>query len=220
MMGSGRRALGLLLAFSLAVALGLGSSAATPVYRIPDNCKRLECPSYTVVHSQADFEIRRYQSVLWMSTPPLNSTSYTDATGRGFSMLFSYIQGKNSKGAVIEMTAPVMVDVEPSTGPFCNSSFAVHLYMPKQYQQGKPPLSSEVIPTRLPVHRYAAVRRFGGFMNDSNIAPQVSLLRTSLKGSPWQASLAKTRGGGYTLAGYNSPFEYKNRVNEVLLWFD
>ncbi|KAK4785697.1 hypothetical protein SAY86_002386 [Trapa natans] len=212
-------ALGLLLALSIAVALGFGSAATATVYGIPDNCKRLECPSYTVVHSQADFEIRKYQTALWMSGPPLKSTSYTDASNRGFFTLFGYIQGRNSRGAMIEMTAPVMVDVDPSTEPFYNS-FSVHFYMPRQYQEGQPPLSGEVSPRRLPTNRYAAVRRFGGFMDDSNIAPQVSMLRASVKGSPWEASLEKTSGGGYTVAGYNSPFEYMDRVNEVLIWFN
>lgn len=139
-----------------------------------------------------------------------------------FFRIFAYIQGKNDRGAKIDMTAPVLVDVNPSAGPFCNSSFTVHFYLPGQYQQGPPPLSGQARPTRLPPLRYAAVRRFGGFMDDSNIAPQVSASRSSLEGTPWEASLEKKPGGsdGYSVAGYNSPFEYKDRVNEVLLWFD
>ncbi|KAI6686756.1 hypothetical protein NL676_032669 [Syzygium grande] len=193
-------------------------------YGEPANCKRIECAPYRVVLARPEFEIRRYGSASWISTTPINSSSYDDAVRRGFDILFSYIQGNNKRGAKLDMTAPVLVHIFPSTGPFCNSSFVVHFYVPKKYQPD-PPLSDRVRPVKLPGrHSYAAVRRFGGFMNDSNIPTQVSALEKSLKA-------AKGNGGGtlrnhrrgtawYSVAGYNSPFEYENRVNEVILWLD
>ena len=54
------------------------------------NCKRLECAPYEVVHSQKDYEIRSYTTSMWISTPPLNSSSYKDAVGRGFNMWKSH----------------------------------------------------------------------------------------------------------------------------------
>lgn len=118
----------------------------------------------------------------------------------------------------IEMTAPVLVDISPSTGPFCNSSFTVHFYMPQKYQE-EPPLSDQVHPERWPQLRYAATRRFGGFMNDSNIPMEASALKKSLKGTAWESKVA-ARGSNYTVAGYNSPLEYENRIIEVMLLFD
>ncbi|KAJ9710007.1 hypothetical protein PVL29_001467 [Vitis rotundifolia] len=184
------------------------------------NCKRLECAPYEVVHSQKDYEIRSYTTSMWISTPPLNSSSYKDAVGRGFNILFAYIQGNNNQRAKIDMTAPVLVDIFPSTGPSCNSSFIMYFYVPTKYQNN-PPLSAQAHQVKLPKHKYAAVRRFGGFMDDSNIPTQALALRRSLKGTPWETSIStKNRALTYSVAGYNSPFEYENRVNEVIFWFD
>ncbi|KAF8400073.1 hypothetical protein HHK36_015948 [Tetracentron sinense] len=207
----------LLLVFILSVFLK-GEAMA---YEKPLNCRGLECAPYVVIHSQKDLEIRSYTKAIWMSTPPINSSSYKEAVDIGFNSLFAYIQGKNHQRAKIEMTAPVLVDLFPSAGPFCYSSFAVHFYVPQKYQKN-PPLSDQVHPARLPKYRFAAVRQFGGFMNDTNIPLQASALKKSLKGTPWES--AKHGGVGdplpYSVAGYNSPYEYENRVNEVMLWFD
>lgn len=90
MMGWSRLSIGLFLALVFAVAVRSAGAAAGVVkgryYGVPDNCKRLECPSYAVVHSQVEFEIRKYQSALWMSTPLLNSSSYDEDAARGFNM--------------------------------------------------------------------------------------------------------------------------------------
>lgn len=219
-----------LLIFAVAAALltpeekagceGKGASG----YGEPANCRRLECAPYRVVLSRSEFEIRRYRSASWISTPPVNSSSYEYAVRRGFDILFSYIQGNNKQGAKLDMTAPVLVHVFPSTGPFCNSSFVVHFYVPKKYQPD-PPLSDQVRPVKLPGrHSYAGVRRFGGFMNDSNIPAQVSALEKSLEAAKGNDSSTLRKHhrvtAWYSVAGYNSPFEYENRVNEVILWFD
>ncbi|KAK9276892.1 hypothetical protein L1049_006429 [Liquidambar formosana] len=72
-----------------------------------------------------------------------------DALTKGFSILFAYIQGNNNQAAKIDMTAPVLVDVRPSTGPYCkSSSFEVHFYVPQKYQNDAP-LSNETHPVRL-----------------------------------------------------------------------
>ncbi|XP_059633456.1 uncharacterized protein LOC132276162 [Cornus florida] len=146
--------------------------------------------------------------------PPINCTSYKDAVGRGFNSLFAYIQGSNDQAAKIDMTKPILVDVYPSTGPFCNSSFVMHFYVPQKYQKS-PPLSVHARPVRLPRHKYAAVRRFGGFVDDTNIATQALALKRSLKDNPWGSQSAVP----FSVAGY-SPYEYENRVNEVILWCD
>ncbi|XVF02133.1 hypothetical protein REPUB_Repub04eG0149600 [Reevesia pubescens] len=86
-----------------------------------------------------------------------------------------------------------------------------------------PPKSVEAHPVKLPQHKFAAVRRFGGFMDDSNISAQMSALKKSLKDTAWESSIPNKHSGDsqlYSAASYNSPFEYENRVNEVMLWFD
>ncbi|KAF6160100.1 hypothetical protein GIB67_018880 [Kingdonia uniflora] len=157
----------------------------------PSNCGHLECAPYEVIHSQNEMEIRSYKNSNWMSTSPINSTSYKQASNLGFNALFTYIQGKNHRGVKIEMTAPVLVDIFPSTGPFCNSTFIVHFYLPKKFQKDTPG-SDYVHKIRSPGHQYAAVQRFGGFMDDTNVPLQASALKKSLKGSPWESVIANT----------------------------
>ncbi|MBA0862509.1 hypothetical protein Goshw_009446 [Gossypium schwendimanii] len=137
--------------------------------------------------------------------------------------LFAYIRGNNDAAVKMNMTAPVLVNIHPRTGHLQNSTYVVHFYMPQKFQRN-PPLSAEAQPVELPQHKYAAVRRFGGFMDDSNISVQLSALKKSLKDTGRDKSSASNQHSGrallYSAAGYNSPFEHENRVNEVMLWFD
>ncbi|KAA8529989.1 hypothetical protein F0562_034407 [Nyssa sinensis] len=192
-MSSVGKGFGLVLLVMALSLFGLPQPCEGKGYEEPLNCKHLECAPYRVIHSLKDFEIRNYRNATWMSTPPINSSSYKDAVGRGFNILFAYVQGKNHEAAKIDMTAPVLVDIYPSTGPFCNSSFVVYFYVPKKYQK-KPPASDEARPVKLPRHQYGAVRRFGGFMDDTNIATEALALKKSLRGTPWEAATAHKMG--------------------------
>ncbi|XP_072960894.1 uncharacterized protein [Typha angustifolia] len=198
------------------------SDGSIAAYGKPPSCDKFECPSYQVVHYQDGLEIRSYKKAIWMSTPLVNSSSFMTAVDSGFMSLFNYIQGNNKQNARIEMTAPVLIDVHPSEGPFCNSSFVARFFVP-QKNQNNPPLSDQVHPETWPKQSYAAVRRFGGFMDDSNIAVEAAALRKSLEGTQWNSAVEKNmmkNPSVYTVAGYNSPFEIENRANEVMLLFD
>ncbi|KAH7849327.1 hypothetical protein Vadar_016355 [Vaccinium darrowii] len=232
-MGSVGKESGLVvILMAMAMAL-LGSmlcegKADSKGFEEPLNCKKLECPPYQVIETQKDFEIRSYTSARWVSSTQRNSTSFKDGSSKGFKILFYYFLGKNKQAATIDMTAPVFVDINPSnaSGLSSNSSYIVYFYLPQKYQKSPPPppLSDQVRPVTLPKYKYAAVRRFGGFLKNINITSQVTALKKSLKGTPSESAIAKTYGTGavvpYTVAGYNSPFEYVNRVNEVMFWFD
>lgn len=120
------------------------------------------------------------------------------------------------------MTAPVITEVSPSDGPFCESSFVVSFYVPKVNQADPPPAKG------LHVQRwnetYIAVRQFGGFVSDANIGSEAAALDESLFGTKWAAAISKSRGPGspstYTVAQYNAPFEFDDRVNEIWFLFD
>ncbi|KAH9298720.1 hypothetical protein KI387_030402, partial [Taxus chinensis] len=171
------------------------------------SCKSIECPAYDIIEQGEGYEIRRYNHTLWMSTSPIPNISFVNATRTGFLRLFDYIQGKNDEHAKVPMTAPVLTDILPSTGPFCESSFAVSFYVPTKFEKA-PPKAEESLALeqkRWDV-RYAAVRRFGGFVSDYNVGEEASKLQVSLSGSPWEPSLSL-----YSVAQYNSPFEYDGR---------
>ncbi|KAK1270106.1 hypothetical protein QJS04_geneDACA020977 [Acorus gramineus] len=135
--------------------------------------------------------------------------------------LFAYIRGDNQQAMIIPMTIPVLVHIVPSTVPSRISSYTVQFYMPEICQKYSPPLSSQVHPERCPKNeRYVAVRRFEGFMDDSNIAPQAAKLATDLKGTQWEGCATTAAISGYVVAGYNSPFEFLGRTNEVMFMFN
>lgn len=138
--------------------------------------------------------------------------------------MFSYIEGNNTEGTKVEMTAPVLVDISNMTGPFCNSSFVMNFYLPKK-NQANPPGSNLVSPVMWPSMKYShvAIRRFGGMMEDNSIiAKEAAMLMNSLKGSEWEEAVMtamKARKNGYSVAGYNSPFEIVGRINEIFFMF-
>ncbi|CAN4104331.1 unnamed protein product [Withania somnifera] len=116
------------------------------------------------------------------------------------SQLFVYIQGKNNYQETIEMTVPVITQVKPSDGPFCASSFVVSFYVPKN-QPNPPPAKA-----------------------DDDIPKQAAALSASIAGTKWAAAIDKSQAADnntmYTVAGYKSPFEFKNRINEIWFTFD
>ncbi|RAL44346.1 unnamed protein product [Cuscuta campestris] len=188
---------------------------------LPPTCERIECPIYYRIASGKDYEIRRYSSAVWMSTSPINGTSFVDATRTGFLRLFGYISGNNSYHKKIEMTAPVMTEVKPSDGPFCNSSFVVSFSVPKANQQDPP--QAESMHLQRWGKTYVAVRRFGGFVSDMNVGKEAEALSASLNGTEWLDAIKKSHAGEnttlYAVAQYNSPFEFLGRVNEIWLMF-
>ncbi|XWS39411.1 hypothetical protein CRYUN_Cryun18bG0052300 [Craigia yunnanensis] len=119
-------------------------------------------------------------------------------------------EGNNDQAVKMNMTVPILVNIHPSTGPLQNLSFVVHFYVPQKFQTN-PPKLPQAHPVKLPQHKFAAVGRFGGFMEESNIFAQTSALKKSHEATAWQSSIPNKHSGDslfYSAAGYNSPFEY------------
>ncbi|KAI9083109.1 hypothetical protein K1719_034842 [Acacia pycnantha] len=94
------------------------------------------------------------------------------------------------------MTAPVITEVEPSDRPFCEFSFVVSL----------------------------CTRKFDGLVKDSNVGEEAASLNASIAGTMWASAIEKSHRAGnasvYTVAQYNDPLDYDNRVNEIWFLFD
>ncbi|CAJ1932413.1 unnamed protein product [Sphenostylis stenocarpa] len=176
--------------------------------KIPPSCKKFECPSYDVTKEGNDYEIRRYNSPVFISNSPVSNISLVKATRVGVLRLFSYIHGNNTGKKVIKMTAPVISEVSNSGG---NSSIVVSFYVPKDNQKD-PPLANGLHVQRWKPS-YVAVRQFGGFVTDTNVWKEVAALNASIAATKWSAATHKS----FFVAQYNSPFELFNRVNEI--WF-
>ncbi|KAK6230873.1 hypothetical protein QUC31_002391 [Theobroma cacao] len=211
------------LVLSLLSNIGLlPETSKNTVGIFPPTCNRIECPSFDLIQVGNGYEIRRYNSTVWMSTSPIQDISLVDATRTGFLQLFNYIQGKNKYEQQVEMTAPVLTEVLPSDGPFCESSFTVSFYVPKVNQANPPP--AEGLHVQRWKSTYVAVRQFSGFVTDYNVAEEAAALQASLEGTAWSAAIEKTLKANatsvYTVAQYNSPFEFNDRVNEIWMLFD
>ncbi|KAL5064617.1 hypothetical protein RYX36_026354 [Vicia faba] len=175
-----------------------------------------ESPPYTVVHTESDFEIRLYQTSVWMSAPVVNTISFEKATWNGFHRLFQFIQGANLNFSRIPMTAPVLTTMVPGAGPLESQGYYVSFYLPLKFQADPPlPLPElDIKPYDFDGH-CVAVRKFSGFAKDERIVKEAEKLDSSLSRSPWGE--LKT-GRGYSIAQYNSPFRIAKRRNEV--WVD
>ncbi|XP_028755372.1 heme-binding protein 2-like [Neltuma alba] len=206
----------------LSLLLSLLLTSVSSLAKVPLTCKRIECPSYEVIHQGNGFEIRRYNSTAWASTSPIQDISLVQATRTGFRRLFDYIQGKNNYKQKIEMTAPVITEVSPIDGPFCESSFVVSFFVPKKNQANPPTAKDLHVQRWKPL--YAAVRQFGGFVRDSTVGEEAAALKASIAGTKWSSAIEESHRAGhasvYTVAQYNDPLEYDNRVNEIWFLFD
>ncbi|KAK6157459.1 hypothetical protein DH2020_011707 [Rehmannia glutinosa] len=184
----------------------------------PPTCNRIECPSYDVIHSGMG----------------LKSGGITPACGFPLSLLMTFplltpaelasfiLGGKNDNQQKIEMTAPVLTQVKPSDGPFCTSSFVISFYVPKENQATAP--SAKNLRLQKWGLTYVAVRQFSGFVMDDDVGKEAAALSASIAGTVWSDAVEKSHKGDntteYIVAQYNSPFEFKNRVNEIWLTFD
>ncbi|XP_010916749.1 uncharacterized protein [Elaeis guineensis] len=187
----------------------------------PPTCARVECPTFDVIDKGNAYEIRRYNSTVWMSTASMEGISFVNTTRTGFLQLFDYVKGKNENGTKMEMTAPVTTEVSTSKVP-PKESFVTSFYIGKRYQ-ANPPSARGLHPQKWSL-KYAAVRQFGGYATDAGVPLEAAALDASLKGSKWAPSVDKSRKANptvlYTVAQYSAPFRTSGRVNEIWMLFD
>ncbi|GAB4842757.1 hypothetical protein Ancab_012732 [Ancistrocladus abbreviatus] len=178
----------------------------------------IESPHYSVIHTESDFEVRLFRDSVWMSAP-VEDVSFEKATKFGFHRLFQYIQGANMNWSRIPMTKPVLTSIVPGAGPLHSSAYYVRFYLPLNFQETPPlPLAELNLKTTSWPSHCIAVRKFSGFARDSNIVTEAEKLSSSLSRSQWAYSTSSQSKYAYSIAQYDSPFQFIGRVNEV--WVD
>ncbi|XP_027915140.1 heme-binding protein 2-like [Vigna unguiculata] len=177
-------------------------------WNLPQSCKQNECPTYTVVEAGNGYEIRKYDSPVWISTPPIQNKSFVGATTNGFIRLFSYARGKNNQNKQIKLTAPVTSEVSFNGG---KPSIVVSFFVPLA-NQNNPALANGLSVKRWK-SKFVAVKQFGGFVTDSNVGRYVASLKASLGATKRSFTFGKS----FIIAQYDPPFKLTDRVNEV--WF-
>jgi hypothetical protein len=123
----------------------------------------------------------------------------------GFRKLAGYIFGGNDQGKSIAMTSPVRMEMR-------EKGSSMSFVMPEKYQESdlpKPKDSGVHIVKSSP--QYVAVIRFGGYADDEKIKEKRDQLLELIQSNGIKVA------GDYTYLGYNAPYQFWGRTNEVVI---
>jgi hypothetical protein len=173
-------------------------------YKLLSNTLKTENQKYRLVLKEEGFEIRFYPSATFAK---INSpgTNYKSVASSGFNKLAGYIFGGNDQGKSIAMTAPVRMEMS-------DKGSTMSFVMPEKYQASdlpKPKDASVQIVKSSP--QYVAVIRFGGYADDEKINEHRAILLKLIENKGINVT------GEYTFLGYNAPFQFWGRTNEVAI---
>lgn len=184
----------------------------------------LEKPSYRVVETHDDFEVREYPSYVVAETEV--EGQQTEVGNEAFSRLGGYIFGKNRGERKLAMTAPVAQAPAEGlrlamTAPVAQSevsrgvgrAWVVQFMMPSQYTLDTlpEPRDSRVTLRALPPRRCAALR-YSGTWSQANYDAQLARLRAGLQRQ------GLTPKGEPVWARYDPPYTpWFLRTNEILI---
>ena len=165
---------------------------------------KTEEQKYSVVRKYRDFEIRFYQSAT-IATINSNAKTYRDLSGPGFQKLAGYIFGGNETKTRISMTSPVQMDINDSVS-------TMSFVMPSAYSEVNLPKPNDPdVHIKKTDDEYVAVIRFGGYASDEDIRSYSDKLQNLLKEN------GITPLGNYRFLGYNPPFQFIGRRNEIIV---
>ena len=161
------------------------------------------CLNSVLAQTYPEFEIRSYEASLFSSVK-LSTNDYKKASSKGFSILAGYIFGGNENNEKISMTSPVAMTLE--------DSMTVMFLVPKDLKkENLPTPDAPQIEFREEPAKTVAAIRFGGWANSGKIGKYKNQLTTALdrEDIPYQDR--------FYFLGYNPPFEFFNRKNEVIV---
>lgn len=173
-------------------------------YRVVSSSLKTENQKYRVVRTEAQIEIRFYPSATFAKiySP---GTNYKSVASSGFRKLAGYIFGGNEQKQSIAMTAPVRMEMS-------DKGSTMSFVMPEKYKETdlpKPNDSSVQIVKSSP--QYVAAIRFGGYADDEIIKQKRDQLLKLIQDKGIKVV------GEYTFLGYNAPFQFWSRKNEVII---
>ncbi len=186
------------------------------------NAMAIEEPSYEVIETYEEFEVRRYEPYLLAEVDV--SGGINSAGNKAFRILAGYIFGDNAAATKMAMTAPVesrsanqgekmaMTAPVTSTKKDGDEMTTVAFVMEQKYSIETLPIpNDERIRIREVPERIVAVRRYSGRWTDAKYQHNQELLVKALS----DANLEVV--GEAVLARYNSPFSLPMmRRNEVM----
>jgi hypothetical protein len=168
------------------------------------SANRTEEQKYTVVLKDKDFEIRHYPSAK-VATIHSDAKTYKELSGPGFRRLAGYIFGGNETNTSIAMTAPVHMNINDTVS-------SMSFVMPSAFSDKNLPKPNDPkVRIQQTADEYVAVIRFGGYASDKDLAIYSAKLREILK------EKGMTYYGNFRFLGYNPPYQFINRRNEVIV---
>jgi hypothetical protein len=163
-----------------------------------------ENQKYRLVEKKSGFEIRFYPQATF-ATIYSTGTTYKSVANNGFRKLAGYIFGGNDQQKSISMTAPVRME-------FTEKGSSMSFVMPEKYNETTLPLPKDKsIRIQKSTPYYVAAITFGGYASDEKIKEQLILLKQML-----EKNNIKTT-GDFTFLGYNAPYQFLGRKNELII---
>ncbi len=176
----------------------------------PDFCNNLDCPKYTLVSKKEGYEVRNYDASRWVGIT-MTSNDWFKTTTECFELLYLYITGENRNKTDIPMATPVATKIVPVPGGN-QSNYTVLFFTPFKFKQDTPkPSNPKLAIVDLPAIT-AYVISFGGFERNKELEEYSNKLMSYLERDG--TSYVKD---AYFTAGYDTPYKFINRHNEV--WY-
>jgi DNA gyrase inhibitor GyrI len=162
--------------------------------------------SYTVISKFEDIEIRQYPQIIVANIEVEGQRD--KSVSEGFSHLFSFINGNNSKNIKIKMTIPVL-----QYSSLKYNHWYVSFLMPKKFTlKSLPSPNNKNIKIQQLTTRKLAAITFSGFVNEANLAKHQEKLEVFLKKQKLKAASKPM------FAFYNRPWSLPFlKHNEVLI---
>ncbi|XP_069973224.1 heme-binding protein 1-like [Penaeus vannamei] len=165
---------------------------------------------YAVTESHAGYEERVYPARKWVCTEHTAHRDDEDVTSSMFWKLFRYISGNNNKKQEIEMTIPVSTEYTAGT---TTNKYEMCFYIGAVHQDDPATPADQNVSLQDRPEMTVLTRTVGGYMNDDE---------DWLEEANRLAELIEANGESVSLShmywvGYDAPFKFWNRRNEV--WF-
>ena len=165
--------------------------------------RNIETYAYEVNKKYALFEIRSYEATLFTSVK-LSTKGYKNSSSKGFSILAGYIFGNNERNEKISMTSPVTMSLE--------DSMTMMFMVPKELKKEMLPKPNQsLIEFKEEPAKTVAAISFSGWANNKKIEKYKQKLQSALDAE----GIAYTE--RFYFLGYNAPYEFFNRKNEVIV---
>ncbi len=173
-------------------------------FKLMSNSLKTENQKYRTVLTDGPLEIRYYPSATF-ATIYSAETEYKALASSGFRRLAGYIFGGNDQAKSIPMTAPVRMEMGAKGS-------SMSFVMPERFSENNLPKPKDSkIQIQKSAPQYVAVISFNGYANDERIREHRDLLLKLIQAKGIQVS------GEYSFLGYNAPYQFWGRRNEVVI---